>query len=103
MCTTFVIQNNNISVIGENYENKYAIKEFLSDLSSLTLKVENALNIADVTGLYKCRKLMEAIGEITSEIDICIDESDGQTPQKFTINYNPATIDEYRRYVESLQ
>lgn len=59
MCTTFVIQTNNISVIGENYENKYVIKEFLSDLSSLTLKVENALNIADMTGLYKCRKLKQ--------------------------------------------
>jgi hypothetical protein len=30
---TFVISNNNISVIGENYENKYTIKDFLSDLS----------------------------------------------------------------------
>ena len=59
MCTVFVIQNNNISVIGENYENKYTIKEFLSDLSSLTLKVENALNIADMTGLYKCSKLKQ--------------------------------------------
>ena len=76
MCTTFVISDNNISVIGEHYENKYTIKEFLSDLSSLTLKVENALNIADMTGLYKCRKLMEAISEMTSEIAICIDESD---------------------------
>ena len=56
-----------------------------------------------MTGLYKCRKLMEAISEMTSEISICIDESDGQMSQKFTINYNPATIDEYRRYVESLQ
>ena len=40
---------------------------------------------------------------MTSEIAICIDESDGQMSQKFTINYNPATMDEYRRYVESLQ
>ena len=59
MCTTFVISDNNISVIGEHYENKYAIKEFLSDLSSLTLKVENALNIADMTRLYKCCKLKQ--------------------------------------------
>ena len=61
MCMTFVISNNNISVIGENYENKYTIKEFLSDLSSLTLKVENVLNIVDVTGLYKCRKLKQLV------------------------------------------